>query len=52
MKVRICYKINDYNDFYILEAATVEEIKAKNEIEMKKRNLDRDKNEMYSVTEY
>jgi hypothetical protein len=52
MKIKITYTIKDFNDSYILEGDTIEEIREANEIEMRKRGLDSEENDMYSEEIY
>jgi hypothetical protein len=49
MKFEIHYTIKDYNDFFIVEADTIEEIREKAKIETDKRGLDEVKNDLWSV---
>ncbi len=50
IEVEIHYTIDGFDDYYVLSGDTIEEIKKQNELEMKKRNLDDDKNFCWSRT--
>ena len=49
MKFRIYFTVDDYEDSYDIVGDTVEEIIDKNKTEMKRRNLDADKNNCWSL---
>ena len=48
MEVRINYTIKDYEDSYMINGDTVEDIQRINKQEMAKRGLDSSKNNMWS----
>lgn len=48
MKFRINYTIGEYDDSFIVEGETIEEIKAISAVEEEKRGLDPKKNNMWS----
>jgi hypothetical protein len=49
MKFKINYSIGNHEDSYILEADTIEEIIELNIEEMLKRNLNKEKNNCWSI---
>jgi len=49
MKFKIFFTVNDYEDYFIIEGATIGEVRKKSDIELEKRGLDLDKNNVYSM---
>lgn len=48
MKFKIHYEINGFEDFFIIEGETIEEIREKSDLELKRRDLDVGKNNVWS----
>jgi hypothetical protein len=49
MKFEIHFSIDDYEDYFVVEGDTIEEIKTIAKSETDKRNLNEEKNNLYSI---